>query len=302
MPALLTSTSSRPNSVERRSTSAARSAAAPTSPCTATARPPAAAISVDHLVGRVGARGVVDDHGVTQPGQFQGDRPADPPRSSRDQCRPPVGHRHFLSRSCAAAPVRNSLAPHPTGVKRPRTKVSCSKRAVPRRIVDPGTTPMSRMLRFALVLFVLALPAAASAADSTSPPNVVLIIGDDQGWTDYGFMGHPADPDAEPRPARVAEASSSRAATSPRASAGRAWPRSSPACYPHQHKITCNDPPRADLRRSADDRSAKRPRSRSPTSTARATLPALLGQNGYSASRPASGGKATTAAAASPTA
>ncbi len=50
---------------------------------------------------------------------------------------------------------------------------------------------MSRMLRFALVLFVLALPAAASAANSTSPPNVVMIIADDQAWTDYGFMGHP---------------------------------------------------------------------------------------------------------------
>ena len=22
-------------------------------------------------------------------------------------------------------------------------------------------------------------------------PNIVLIISDDQGWTDYGFMGHP---------------------------------------------------------------------------------------------------------------
>jgi len=32
------------------------------------------------------------------------------------------------------------------------------------------------------------LTASASAA---TPPNIVLIISDDQGWTDYGFMGHP---------------------------------------------------------------------------------------------------------------
>ncbi len=34
----------------------------------------------------------------------------------------------------------------------------------------------------------LALREPAAAADSS--PNIVLIISDDQGWTDYGFMGH----------------------------------------------------------------------------------------------------------------
>ena len=29
-----------------------------------------------------------------------------------------------------------------------------------------------------------------SALCSAAPPNVVLILSDDQGWTDYGFMGH----------------------------------------------------------------------------------------------------------------
>ena len=29
-------------------------------------------------------------------------------------------------------------------------------------------------------------------ANEEAPPNIVLIISDDQGWTDYGFMGHPA--------------------------------------------------------------------------------------------------------------
>ena len=41
-------------------------------------------------------------------------------------------------------------------------------------------------LPMALGLFV-ALPARTLA----NPPNVVMIISDDQRWTDFGFMGHP---------------------------------------------------------------------------------------------------------------
>lgn len=33
--------------------------------------------------------------------------------------------------------------------------------------------------------------AGTSATRAAAPPNVVLIISDDQAWTDYGFMGHP---------------------------------------------------------------------------------------------------------------
>ena len=29
-------------------------------------------------------------------------------------------------------------------------------------------------------------------ASGEKPPNIVLIISDDQSWTDYGFMGHPS--------------------------------------------------------------------------------------------------------------
>ena len=44
---------------------------------------------------------------------------------------------------------------------------------------------------FVLGVFVLAGSFAESACTATSRPNVVLIISDDQGWTDYSFMGHP---------------------------------------------------------------------------------------------------------------
>ncbi|MCP4889463.1 MAG: sulfatase-like hydrolase/transferase [Planctomycetaceae bacterium] len=42
--------------------------------------------------------------------------------------------------------------------------------------------------RFAIFLFILlAFPVMSTAR----PPNVLFILGDDQAWTDYGFMGHP---------------------------------------------------------------------------------------------------------------
>jgi arylsulfatase A-like enzyme len=46
------------------------------------------------------------------------------------------------------------------------------------------------------MIFALLLSAILSSTDSLQPaistrPNIVLIISDDQAWTDYGFMGHP---------------------------------------------------------------------------------------------------------------
>ena len=90
----------------------------------------------------------------------------------------------------------------------------------------------------------LARPAPGAAAPKAErPPNVVLIISDDQHWGDYGFMGHPTI--RTPRLDRlVAE--------------GLVFTRgyvTAPLCcpslasivtglHPHQHKVTSNDPPR----------------------------------------------------------
>src|SRR5690606_30459284 len=41
-----------------------------------------------------------------------------------------------------------------------------------------------------LLAFAACVPGGPSP-DSADPPNVVLIISDDHGWTDYGFMDHP---------------------------------------------------------------------------------------------------------------
>lgn len=45
------------------------------------------------------------------------------------------------------------------------------------------------MERLALIVVLIALLSAKAAADDR--PNIVLILSDDQAWTDYGFMGHP---------------------------------------------------------------------------------------------------------------
>jgi len=89
-----------------------------------------------------------------------------------------------------------------------------------------------------------ALPRLLSAAEAPADadrPNVVLIIGDDQGWTDFGFMGHPVI--RTPHLDRLA-------------ATGLLFPQAyvaAPLCrpslatlltglYPHQHGICCNDP------------------------------------------------------------
>jgi arylsulfatase A-like enzyme len=85
-----------------------------------------------------------------------------------------------------------------------------------------------------------------SWADAIEPapprPNVIMIVSDDHGWTDYGFMKHPHV--RTPHLDQLA----SRSLTFP-----RGYVTSSLCCpslatiitglYPHQHKITSNDPP-----------------------------------------------------------
>ncbi|QOV89308.1 sulfatase family protein [Humisphaera borealis] len=90
------------------------------------------------------------------------------------------------------------------------------------------------------LLSVFAPP--AKAADPKRPPNIVMIISDDQHWGDYGFMGHSTV--KTPNLDRLA----SRSLTFK-----RGYVPSSLCCpslatmitglYPHQHLVTSNDPP-----------------------------------------------------------
>jgi arylsulfatase A-like enzyme len=100
-------------------------------------------------------------------------------------------------------------------------------------------------LRFHLgLLFALAVCSSpAQARDQRDrPPNVVLIVADDMAFTDYGFMGH-----AQIRTPRLDRLASQSLVYS------RGYVTTSLCApslasiltgrYPHQHKITSNDPP-----------------------------------------------------------
>jgi uncharacterized sulfatase len=93
-----------------------------------------------------------------------------------------------------------------------------------------------------------ALPAGgkaeASGAAAARRPNVVLIISDDQAWTDYGFMGHKTV--RTPRLDRLA--SQSLVYTRgyvPTSLCRPSLATISTGLYPHQHRIVGNDPNRA---------------------------------------------------------
>ena len=99
-----------------------------------------------------------------------------------------------------------------------------------------GRSMIARFLLLALVSAATLLRAA------DSPPNIVMIISDDQLWSDYGFMGHPTV--QTPNLDRLAGES---------LTFKRGYVTSSLCCpslatiitglYPHQHLVTSNDPP-----------------------------------------------------------
>jgi uncharacterized sulfatase len=86
-----------------------------------------------------------------------------------------------------------------------------------------------------------AIAAPSKERGATAPPNIVLIVSDDQGWGDFSFMGHPHI--KTPNLDRLASESLTFT---------RGYVPSSLCCpslasiitglYPHQHKITGNDP------------------------------------------------------------
>ena len=127
-------------------------------------------------------------------------------------------------------------------------------------------------MRRRYLLFALALSACHAwerAADTRRPPNVVMIISDDQAWTDFGFMGH-----EEIRTPHI-DALAARSLVFERGYVPSSLCRPSLATmitglYPHEHKITGNDPPRGEPR----DRMLRH-------IDAVATLPKLLASQGY---------------------
>jgi arylsulfatase A-like enzyme len=119
-----------------------------------------------------------------------------------------------------------------------------------------------------LFLLVWSLGGSLSAADATLP-NVLLILGDDQAWTDFGFMGHPVI--QTPHFDKLAKES----ATFTRGYVPTSLCRPSLATlltgrYPHEHRICGNDPPKGQPRDVLLHHVRRLP-----------TLPKWLGKQGY---------------------
>ena len=86
-----------------------------------------------------------------------------------------------------------------------------------------------------------ALSSRPARAAEAKPPNVLLIISDDQAWTDFGFMGHPTI--RTPSLDRLAAQSLvfSRGYV-PTALCRPSLATLSTGLYPHQHRTVGNDP------------------------------------------------------------
>jgi len=138
----------------------------------------------------------------------------------------------------------------------------------------------------AAFVFLLLVSSLYPSAYSQEPnrPNVVLIVSDDQAWTDYGFMGHPHL--KTPNIDRLASES---------LTFRRGYVPSSLCCpslatiltgrYPHEHKITSNDPPLVPGlagKNFQESQAFKEGRERmNQHMRSVATLPGVLKDNGY---------------------
>ncbi|MFO0869890.1 MAG: sulfatase-like hydrolase/transferase [Pirellulales bacterium] len=101
---------------------------------------------------------------------------------------------------------------------------------------------LSALLLASTSSVVAAWGAEDAAPAANSRPNIVMIVSDDHAWTDYSFQGHPHV--RTPRLDRLAAESLTFT---------RGYVPSSLCCpslvsmitglYPHQHRITSNDPP-----------------------------------------------------------
>lgn len=139
---------------------------------------------------------------------------------------------------------------------------------------------MASPLRWLLLVMAGLVPLASSFA---APPNIVMIVSDDHGWTDYGFMGHPHI--QTPRLDRLARES---------LTFRRGYSVTSLCCpslatmltgrYPHEHKIANNDPPKRGLTPKelrTDPLYAQQRQHMNRLIEDVPTLPRLLQQQGY---------------------
>jgi arylsulfatase A-like enzyme len=101
----------------------------------------------------------------------------------------------------------------------------------------------SQRLILAASLSVLLMATALAQSNPPSrPPNIVLIVADDHGWRDYGWMGHPHI--KTPRLDKLAAQSLVfRRGYVPTALCSPSLVSLITGRYPHEHGVTGNDPP-----------------------------------------------------------
>ena len=158
---------------------------------------------------------------------------------------------------------------------------------MPRRVhAEANVSSLGRrgfLRRAALASGALALSRLGTAgepAGKDGPPNVVLIISDDQGWGDYGFMGHPAI--QTPRLDRLAK--ESLLFTRGYVTAPLCCPSLGSmvtGLHPHQNGITSNDPPAVRGRRGWTPERLKLRQEIIANVDKVPTLPRLLKTKGY---------------------
>ena len=92
-------------------------------------------------------------------------------------------------------------------------------------------------------LVIVAAMTGGSAVAAEKLPNIVLILSDDQAWTDYGFMGHPVI--ETPNLDQLArESALFTRGYVPSSLCRPSLATLATGLYPHEHGITGNDPPK----------------------------------------------------------
>ncbi len=96
-------------------------------------------------------------------------------------------------------------------------------------------------MRLKHLLSTLLLLCAFTARAASAPPNIVMIVSDDHAWTDYGFMGHPhiKTPNLDKL---AAESLTFKRGYVPGSLCCPSLASMITGLYPHQHKVTSNDP------------------------------------------------------------
>jgi len=106
-----------------------------------------------------------------------------------------------------------------------------------RRVLGNGL-----LLAWFLVFWLNGFSRQIAWSQNVARPNVVLIVSDDQAWNDYGFMGHPHL--KTPNLDRIAsESLTFRQGYVPSSLCCPSLATMLTGRFPHQHKITSNDPP-----------------------------------------------------------